>query len=318
MKRNPVVIPALLVFVMLILAVGSLYVNTLAAGSAPGSVAAVGTEPYAANLEAQADMLYMPLAVYDLPPAPPGSTPTPTPTTTPTVTNTPTQLPNTMVINYIEPGDRDEEYVRVKNRTNERVDLTDWSIRAEESSKKYTFPDGFYLESNDAVRVWTKAGYNQGMDLYWGLSTEVWDDDDDCGRLRDDRDDLVHLYCYSSGTPEPPTTTPEPIPDVIINHIENGTSDLDYYQEYVRVKNRTLSTVQMKGWTIKSDSTKLRYTFPDFKLKPNAAVRVWTQHGTDGAEDLYWGAGEPMWDNDEDCARLGNDDDDLVQWYCYP
>jgi hypothetical protein len=304
MKRNPVVITALLVMFTLTLAAGSLFVNARAENHDPGAQPEIlGTEAYVPNSETQADMLYMPLVEYDLP-----FTPTPTAT----------QLPNEVVINWIEPGGLAEEYVRVKNRTNERVDLTDWSIRAEESGKKYTFPDGFYLESNDAVRVWTKVGYNQGMDLYWGLSTEVWDDDDDCGRLRDDRDDLVHLYCYSSGTPEPPTTTPEPIPDVVINHIENGNTDLDYYQEYVRVKNRTLSTVNLEDWSIKSDSTKLRYTFPDFKLKPNAAVRVWTQHGTDGAEDLYWGAGKPVWDNDEDCARLGNDDDELVEWYCYP
>ena len=102
--------------------------------------------------------------------AAPMSTATPTPTTTPTPTSTPTQLPNEVVINWIEPGDLAEEYVRVKNRTNETVEITGWTIKASESGRTYTFPF-FYLDHNDAVRVWTKAGYSDGKDLYWGLTT---------------------------------------------------------------------------------------------------------------------------------------------------
>ena len=317
MKRNPVVITALLVMLTLTLAAGSLFVNARAENQDPGAQPEIlGTEAYAPNSETQADTLYLPLVKYGEPPAPPGSTATPTPTTTPTPTSTPTQLPNEVVINWIEPGDLAEEYVRVKNRTNETVEITGWTIKASESGRTYTFPF-FYLDPNDAVRVWTKAGYSDGMDLYWGLSTEVWDDDDDCGRLGDERDELLQWYCYSSGTPEAPTPTSQPIPDVIINHIEPGS----YLEEYVRVKNRTLSTVQLEGWTIKSESTGFRYTFPEFKLKPNAAVRVWSQPEPPGGgteTDLYWGAFTQVWDDDDDCGRLGNDDDELVEWYCYP
>jgi hypothetical protein len=306
MKRNPITITILLVVVLLALAAGNLYVSARAENKASGAgLSLQSTETYDPYSHALADLVYLPLLDYDLI----LGTATPTPTATP--------LPNEVVINHIEPGDHDEEYVRVKNRTKYTVDITGWTIKAKESDRTYTFPS-YYLDPDDAVRVWTKPGYNEEPNLYWGLSSEVWDDDDDCGRLGDDRDELLQWYCYSSGTPEAPTPTSQPIPDVIINHVENGSTDLDYYQEYVRVKNRTLSTVNLKNWSIKSESTGRRYTFPDFKLKPNAAVRVWTQHGTNGDEDLYWGAGEPMWDNDEDCARLGNDDDELVEWYCYP
>jgi hypothetical protein len=318
MKRNPVVFTTLFVLILLIFMVGNLYASARAGDSAQGSrPVAQGTEEYVLNSQTQADPLYLPLLIYETPPLPPEITVTPTPTNTPTVTPTSTSLPNEVVINHIEPGEYAEEFVRVKNRTTNTVDITGWTIKAKESGRTYTFPK-FYLDPNDAVRVWTKTGYSQGMDLYWGLSTEVWDDDDDCGRLGDERDELQQWYCYSSGTPEAPTPTLAPIPDVIINHIEPGDDNNDYYAEYVRVKNRTLSTVNLKGWTIKSDSSKKIYTFPDFKLKPDAAVRVWTQPGTDGDEDLYWGAIEPVWDNKDDCARLGNDDDELADWYCYP
>jgi len=75
----------------------------------------------------------------------------------------------------------------------------------------------------------------------------------------------------------------------------------------------------MTDWTIKADKSGTVYTFPDnYKLQPNAAVRVWSQAGTNGDEDLYWGAWTEVWDDKSDCARLGNDDNELVDWYCYP
>ena len=69
----------------------------------------------------------------------------------------------------------------------------------------------------------------------------------------------------------PPTPTIQPIPDVIINEIEPG----EYYDEYVRVKNRARpSKVDMSGWTIEADKSGTIYTFPDdYKVQPNAAVR---------------------------------------------
>ena len=300
MKRNPIVIVTLLVLVLLTLPAGSLYVSALAANSAPGAEPLVlGTEEYSPNSGTQAETLYLPLVIYELPPS---ITPTPTSTS----------FPNEVVINYIESGKLAEEFVRVKNRTTKTVEITGWTIKAKESGRTYTFPF-YYLDPNDAVTVWTKQGTDEEPNLYWDLSVEVWDDDDDCGRLGDERDELLQWYCYSSGTPEAPTPTSQPIPDVIINDIRTG----DYKDEYVKVKNRTLSTVNLEGWTIKSQSTGYRYTFPEFKLKPDAAVRVWSMQGPDGDDDLYWNAQTNVWDPDSDCARLGNDDDELVNWYCY-
>ena len=73
--------------------------------------------------------------------------------------------------------------------------------------------------------------------------------DDERGRLGDVRAELKFWYCYSPpGTPIPPTPTMQAIPDVIINYIEPGS----YRDEYAKVKNRTLSMVNLKGWRITS------------------------------------------------------------------
>ena len=100
MKRNPIVIVTLLVLVLLTLPAGSLYVSALAANSAPGAEPLVrGTEEYSPNSGTQAETLYLPLVLYDLPVVPPESTATPTPTTTPTpVSYTHLTLPTILLV----------------------------------------------------------------------------------------------------------------------------------------------------------------------------------------------------------------------------
>jgi hypothetical protein len=301
MNKKTLIIVALIVMVVGVLPLGTLYAAGLMEyGNQGKAQVPEGTEVYDVYQLTLDNLIYLPLIEYNLPLV---STPTPTPTS----------LPNEVVINHIEPGKLNDEYVRVKNRTTQTVDITGWTIKAKESGRTYTFPK-FYLDPNDAVTVWTKGGINEGMDLYWGLSTEVWDDKDDCGRLGDEFDELLFWFCYSSSTPVAPTPTSQPIPDVIINKIEPGS----YIEEYVRVKNRTLSTVNLKGWRIKSKESGLIYTFPDFKLKPDAAVFVWSQTGTTTETDLYWHSTTQVWNDKSDCARLSNNDDELVDYFCYP
>lgn len=312
MNKKTLIMVALIVMVAGILPLGTQYAAGLMENvDQEGVRSASGTEIFGVNLGMMQNFIYLPLVLYSLPPVPPQVTVTPTPTNTATVTPTSTSLPNQVVINYIEPGDYNKEYVRVKNRTTQTVVITGWTIKSKSTGKTYTFPK-FYLDPNDAVTVWTKAGYDEGMNLYWGSSTEVWNDKEDCGRLGDQFDGLLYWYCYPTATA--PTPTLQPVPDVIINYIEPGS----YIDEYVRVKNRTLSTVNLKGWRIKSKESGLIYTFPDFKLKPDAAVLVYSQTGTNTDTKLYWHSTTQVWDDKSDCARLSNEDDELADYYCYP
>ena len=115
------------------------------------------------------------------------------------------------------------------------------------------------------------------------------------------------------------TPTPTPIPDVQINLIETGGDGPDYYwEEYVRVKNRTTRTVELTGWTIKSKRNDKTYTFPLFNLKSNQTVQVWTRPGTDTDTYLFWGLANEVWKEDGDCAKLVDENGEFVQWYIYP
>ena len=116
------------------------------------------------------------------------------------------------------------------------------------------------------------------------------------------------------------TPTPTPQPDIKINLIETG-GDLqpdNYYEEYVRVKNRTTGTVELTGWTIWSKRNDKTYTFPEFNLKSNQTVQVWTRPGKDTTTYLFWGMPSEVWKDDGDCAKLVDENGKFVHWYIYP
>ncbi|NLB01489.1 MAG: MBL fold metallo-hydrolase [Methanomicrobiales archaeon] len=99
-------------------------------------------------------------------------------------------------------------------------------------------------------------------------------------------------------TPTPtPTATPVPSSGVYI-------ADLDLLEEWVAVANADETAVNLTGWTITDEGTRNTYTFPVFTLSPRADVTVHTGAGNDTTTDLYWGRGNPVWNNDGDIATL--------------
>jgi hypothetical protein len=125
---------------------------------------------------------------------------TPTPTPTATATPTPTATPQAAVmITHIEADpsgpDIEGEFVTVKNQTGQSVNMTDWTLK-DRTSVTFAFPDNFSLGSGKSVDVWSKEGTNTSSDLYWGLSSPIWDNVKDCGYLYDEDDDLVDEFCY--------------------------------------------------------------------------------------------------------------------------
>lgn len=159
-----------------------------------------------ATAVALSNTIYLPVVIVEAtltPTATPTATNTPTATATltpPTPTNTPTRTPTStpqtkiyiadVVYNPARPMD---EYVEIKN-PGSAVDMTDWRLR-DESQNVYTFPS-FTLGKSKSVKVWTKAGTNDSENLYWGRTTEVWNNSHDCAYLRDDANEKVDQFCY--------------------------------------------------------------------------------------------------------------------------
>jgi hypothetical protein len=150
-------------------------------------------------LIAQASALnsyYMPM-VYNEP------TITPTPTATPKPTECLVQNfhgQNLKVcftdIDYKPTGSELDEWVTVKNLGNSSVELENWRIASDSSTKfKYDFPK-FTLKTGQTVKVWTKIGTNSSSQLYMNRTEQFWQDNSDCGYLKDDDRKTINSFCY--------------------------------------------------------------------------------------------------------------------------
>jgi competence protein ComEC len=84
-------------------------------------------------------------------------------------------------------------------------------------------------------------------------------------------------------------------------------------EEAVTLRNGGDAPVDLSGWTLRDEAGHV-YRFPGgFVLEPGATVTVHTGSGTDGEDDLYWGAGGPVWNNDGDTVVVTNADGDRVR-----
>jgi hypothetical protein len=117
-----------------------------------------------------------------------------------------------------------------------------------------------------------------------------------------------------------PTVTPTPLAEVAITHIEADPPGPDIESEYVTIKNRMSSTVNLTGWVLK-DKTSTSFKFPTYSLGAGREVNVWSRAKTsddpDSDFDLYWGLNSAIWDNLRDCAYLYDKDGDQVDEFCY-
>ena len=86
--------------------------------------------------------------------------------------------------------------------------------------------------------------------------------------------------------------------------------------EVAIVKFEGQGQLDLAGWQLKDDDGNA-FAFPQITLYTNGAVQVHTASGTDTVIDLYWGAGEAIWESGED-ARLFDSQGNLRAIYRVP
>jgi hypothetical protein len=74
--------------------------------------------------------------------------------------------------------------------------------------------------------------------------------------------------------------------------------------EFVTIKNNKSHTKTLSGWTLRDRGSIHVFVFPTFKLRAGEKVRVHTGSGTNTAHNLYWNAGNYVWNNTGDTAKL--------------
>jgi len=70
------------------------------------------------------------------------------------------------------PGEKDYEKITIKNVSPDPVDLTGWSLK-NDAGDQFIFP-ALTLYPNGALDVWTKAGVNTAVELFWNAPKAVW------------------------------------------------------------------------------------------------------------------------------------------------
>jgi micrococcal nuclease len=100
-----------------------------------------------------------------------------------------------------------------------------------------------------------------------------------------------------------------PAPGAItLLHIEAnppGPDEDDLNGEWVLLENQGEQAADLTGWVLRDESSEHRYRFPEATLlEPGGQAAVYTGCGSDGASDLYWCKGGPVWNNGGDTALL--------------
>ncbi len=113
---------------------------------------------------------------------PPTDTPEP-----PTATRTPVLAPTAIsaqveIVEVISPGDITAEGIRIINN-GAVVDITGWAI-TDAQGNEFVLPEQ-RLFTNGSITIFSRAGDNTPIQLFWGLSTPVWGEIDDVATLTD-------------------------------------------------------------------------------------------------------------------------------------
>lgn len=110
-------------------------------------------------------------------------------------------------------------------------------------------------------------------------------------------------------------------PEVRIADIEYnapGPDNENKNGEWIEIVNNADTTVDLSGWSIRDESTRHRYFFPErFSLLAGASVRVFSGCGDDLIDELYWCDADPVWNNGGDTGFLVDDNGSFVDTLTY-
>lgn len=118
-----------------------------------------------------------------------------------------------------------------------------------------------------------------------------------------------------------PTDTPEPVTgtgEVVIKYVfYDGLVSRVESDEYAEIANVGSATVNLGGWRLNAGDPGQDFVFPDFKLQPGQACRVYTNEYHPDSCGFSFGSGKAIWNNKGDCGYLYDASGAEVSRYCY-
>jgi endonuclease YncB( thermonuclease family) len=102
-----------------------------------------------------------------------------------------------------------------------------------------------------------------------------------------------------------------------INSNAVGEDEKNVNGEWVLLKNIGKKQIQLAGYILQDESNN-QYTFPNYILKENSTVTIYSGKGLSSSEKLYWGKNFPLWNNESDSAILFDSKNKFVDYKTYP
>lgn len=97
-----------------------------------------------------------------------------------------------------------------------------------------------------------------------------------------------------------------------------GQDNLNPNGEWIDIVNDGSTTAGLTGWSIRDESTRHRFSFPDgFSLPASDMVRVFSGCGDDTSTELYWCDGDAVWNNRGDTGFLVDEDGKFADSFPY-
>lgn len=125
-----------------------------------------------------------------------------------------------------------------------------------------------------------------------------------------------YLIATATNTPKPSECLSGKTKGVCITDIDYKpiTSPLD---EFVSIKNKGNSSVDMELWRVSSDSGNKFDLLDEFTLSVGATVKIWTKHGDNNSTNIYMDREIEFWNDSTDCAYLKDDSRKTIDGVCY-
>lgn len=201
-----------------------------------------------------------------------------------------------------------QEYVVLENRGGADLDISGWQI-SDQADHIYEFRAGSTIGPGQRLVVRTGTGDDSDAERYWGLRRQVWNDAGDVVTVRDDDGEIVDQHRYPV---LPADVSDGPLKIAEIQADAPGPERQNLSEEYVVFENRSDDTVDLSGWQIE-DAVGHEYYVPEgVELPAGETLTLRTGSGTDSETDLYWGSGNPIWNNTGDTVSVYDADSELV------
>lgn len=91
-----------------------------------------------------------------------------------------------------------DEYVEITNRGTGAVEISGWSLDADDSHQAFKFPAGTVLAPGQTIRVYTDQVHQPSGGFTFGIKRAIWNDSGDVARLSDAAGNLVSSLGYGS------------------------------------------------------------------------------------------------------------------------